>query len=396
MAVDTPARIAILGAGPIGLEAALYARFLGYAVDIYERGVVAESVLRWGHVRMFTPFGMNRSNLGLAALLAHDENFASPDDEPFLTGTEWANRYLIPLAQTDLLGDHIHLGKTVVAVGREGLRKGDLLGHEDRGDYTFRLLLRDADGNESIEPADVVIDATGTFGNANGAGQGGIKAIGETALRDKIEYGLPDVLGSHRDGYAQRKTLVIGAGPSAATTIVALAHLATEAPGTQVTWLVRRPLDEANPGPVRIMENDPLLEWAKLATVANACAMGDNSAVTLFADTALHAVRHDSTADKFTVELIGEHAGQFEFDRIVANVGFRPDNQAFFDELHVDTGHVCLPPETLLTGEPHFYILGAKSFGRNPNFLYQIGLGQIRDLFKIIGDRPSLDLYASG
>ena len=38
MAVDTPAKIAILGAGPIGLEAALYDRYLGYEVDVFERG----------------------------------------------------------------------------------------------------------------------------------------------------------------------------------------------------------------------------------------------------------------------------------------------------------------------------------------------------------------------
>jgi len=38
MALDPPARIAVLGAGPIGLEAALYGRFLGYDVDVYERG----------------------------------------------------------------------------------------------------------------------------------------------------------------------------------------------------------------------------------------------------------------------------------------------------------------------------------------------------------------------
>jgi len=37
MAIDTPARLVILGAGPIGLEAALYARFLGYDVEIFEQ-----------------------------------------------------------------------------------------------------------------------------------------------------------------------------------------------------------------------------------------------------------------------------------------------------------------------------------------------------------------------
>ncbi len=36
MAVDTPAVIAIIGAGPIGLEAALYGRYLGYDVRLFD------------------------------------------------------------------------------------------------------------------------------------------------------------------------------------------------------------------------------------------------------------------------------------------------------------------------------------------------------------------------
>ena len=41
MAIATPAKLAILGAGPLGLEAALYARFLGYAVVIFAADFVA-------------------------------------------------------------------------------------------------------------------------------------------------------------------------------------------------------------------------------------------------------------------------------------------------------------------------------------------------------------------
>ena len=78
MAIDTPARIAILGAGPIGLEAALYAHYLGYDVDVYERGRVADSVRAWGHVRMFSPLAMNCSLLGLAALKAQDQAWQPP------------------------------------------------------------------------------------------------------------------------------------------------------------------------------------------------------------------------------------------------------------------------------------------------------------------------------
>ena len=47
-------RIAIIGAGPIGLEAAAYARRLGHEVTVYERGRVGENVGRWGHVVMFS------------------------------------------------------------------------------------------------------------------------------------------------------------------------------------------------------------------------------------------------------------------------------------------------------------------------------------------------------
>ena len=59
-------RIAVLGAGPVGLDAALTARALGFPVTIYERGRVAEYVQRWGHVKLFTPFGMMATPLGRA------------------------------------------------------------------------------------------------------------------------------------------------------------------------------------------------------------------------------------------------------------------------------------------------------------------------------------------
>jgi hypothetical protein len=47
----------------------------------------------------------------------------------------------------------------------------------------------------------------------------------------------------------------------------------------------------------------------------------------------------------------------------------------------------------LLNPEPNYYVLGAKSYGRNSKFLIQRGLEQIRDLFGIIGGRAELDLY---
>ena len=52
-------------------------------------------------------------------------------------------------------------------------------------------------------------------------------------------------------------------------------------------------------------------------------------------------------------------------------------------------------PHSLVSPEPNFYILGAKSYGRNSQFLIAAGLVQIRDLFTLLGDRADLDLYES-
>ncbi|MDA1055642.1 MAG: hypothetical protein O3C40_35045 [Planctomycetota bacterium] len=412
MAVDTPARIAVLGAGPIGLEAALYARFLGYDVDIYERGHVADNILRWGHVRMFSPFGMNRSTLGLAALRAQDESYLPPGDEEILTGLEYADRYLLPLSQTDLLADHLRLGIEVIGVGRPELLKGEEIGTEERADSDFRILCRDTAGAETVVTAEVVIDTTGVFGNPNWAGEGGLPAIGEMAVRDRIEYGVPDILGSAQSQYASRKTLVIGAGYSAATTVVALAKLVEAAPDTHVTWLVRQ---ASETGPIAPIVDDRLPERATLTIEANRLAAGASPNVVFKPRTTLASVHYDEAAGKFHVELSGEQDGRAEFDAIVANVGCRPDNR-IYQELQVDECYAtegpmklaaalqgsstgdCLAqtahgPQSLTNPEPDFYILGAKSYGRNPNFLVSIGLEQIRDLFTIIGDRQDLDLY---
>ncbi|MDH3717298.1 MAG: FAD-dependent oxidoreductase, partial [Planctomycetota bacterium] len=192
MAIDSPATIAILGAGPIGLEAALYARFLGYQVQLLERGSVAENVRAWGHVKLFSPFRMNRSPLGLAALAAQYAQWQPPDDDALLTGREFAQQYLLPLSQTDLLADCIDEHTQVVAIGRAGLLKSELVGDLHRAEAPFRVLVRGRNDGERFVTADIVVDATGTYGNHGWAGQGGVPALGELDAAPGIAYDLPD------------------------------------------------------------------------------------------------------------------------------------------------------------------------------------------------------------
>jgi cation diffusion facilitator CzcD-associated flavoprotein CzcO len=312
MAIDTPAKIAVVGAGPIGLEAALYARFLGYDVVILERGEVAQSVRDWGHLRMFSPFGMSRSPLGLAALDAQDESYQPPPDDALITGHEWIERYLAPLSRSDLLADHLRTQTTVVAISKEDLLQGDLPGNPDRGDWSFRLLVRDAAGQERTELADAVIDASGVFTRANWLGHGGAPAAGELAWRNRIEYRLPDILGADRERYAGRHTLLIGGGHSAATNLVALADLARDAMETEVTWITRREGPAGAGGPLAAIANDPLPARAGLARQANALA-GDRAAgVTWWPATVVERIVGRSAAEgrsEFEVELSGRHAG---------------------------------------------------------------------------------------
>jgi len=395
MAIDTPARIAIIGAGPIGLEAALYARYLGYDVDLFERGDVADHVQRWGHVRMFTPFGESRTPLALAALTAQDAQWQAPADDALLTGREYAERYLAPLAKSDLLVDGLHLHAEVLSIGREGWLRSEGAGSEDRADSDFRLLVRqrDASGHahERIFTAEAVIDTTGTYACGNWLGADGLPAAGEPAARLHIEYGLPDVLGSARGRYAGRSVLLVGDGDSAVSTLVSLAELASQTSDTWITWLTRTP-----PGGTALPKNYDQAASSRLHTRARQLAEGDANHVTHLPGQTVCSVSWHADLDRFGVRLSGEEAEQ-QFDRIVANVGYRGE-YAMLDELQLDrmaaTGAVqTLDPAGVVTSEPDFYVLGAKSRGRDSRFRIAEGHEQIRKVFAIIGDREELDLY---
>src|SRR5262245_52864109 len=145
---DTP-RLAILGAGPIGLEAALYARSLKLPITVYERGRPGEYWQRWGHVRLFSPFRMNVTTLGRPAILDDDPDHEFPADDACVTGREHLAAYLQPLA--DVLGKSLQTETHVLLVGRRGLLKKDDPGGSGRAKQRFRLLIRDKKNTERVD-----------------------------------------------------------------------------------------------------------------------------------------------------------------------------------------------------------------------------------------------------
>src|SRR3954471_10253466 len=87
---DAQPRVAILGAGPIGLEAALACAERGWEFTVYEAGgTVGANVRDWGHVRLFTPWEMNVSARARRALAGEEaRSGGEPPGRRALAGEE--------------------------------------------------------------------------------------------------------------------------------------------------------------------------------------------------------------------------------------------------------------------------------------------------------------------
>jgi hypothetical protein len=329
-----------------------------------------------------------------------------------LTGREYVDQYLLPLAETDLLHDSLRLHTRVLAVGRCGMFKDQPIGSDAREGAEFELLVEDGAGQRRVT-ADVVLDATGTFRTPRWMGGGGLPAINEIECQTAIRYHLPDILGSERNTFAARRSLLVGSGHSAATAVVALAELAQTNTATEVIWVTRR--QSANP--IQHQPEDSLPARATLAERANRLAGGAHRSIRLVRGAQVHRIQKLDPSG-FEVELNIE--GQPEVlrvDQLLALVGYRPDNQ-IVAELQVHQCYATEGPmnvaasllahpssdcltqpqptaESLTTTEPGYFVLGSKSYGRIPHFLIATGLQQIRRTFSTLADRRDLDLYAN-
>ena len=421
-------RIAIIGAGPIGLEAALLARQLGHEVQVFEKGRVAENILDWGHIRLFSPFGMNSSEWGRGALARVFGRGALPREDELLTGLELAERYLIPMSQLVELEGRIHEQSQVRSINRRHFLKTAGIGSTARGAEPFQLLIEHRT-DERVHLADVVLDCSGTYPHHNWVGDGGQPCVGERQTLTDAHYRLPVIC---EPEFGDRNVLVIGSGFSAATSVVALANLAKRHPHTKVMWLAKSQSGQGiAAGPITRVPNDPLIERDQLAAKANELAVVGHisresspeskaNPVVWFADVAVASMTPTQTGhdvDGFHVELDwsvsqrlatdGENLpSRITVDRIIANVGYRPD-RTIYEELHVhecyatqgpiklaakllgESSSDCLAQashgaDVLKNPEPNFFILGSKSYGRNSNFLLRVGHQQIREVFEML------------
>ena len=381
--------VAIVGAGPVGLAAAAELVTRGVTPLILEAGKLAGAAVRqWGHVRIFSPWKYDIAPAARALLERSD--WRAPDGDAYPTGNELIDEYLAPLAALPEIAPHLRLRHRVMQIAREGFDKMKTTGREDA---PFTITVSTPSGERTLL-ARAVIDASGTYGVPNPIGASGTAARGEAAAHERIHYGIADVRGKDRARYAGTRVAVVGSGHSAFDVLIDLADL----PGTEITWIVRRPFADTRYGGA---ENDALPARGELGTRMR--ALVERGAVR---QEVLRVSEIRSSADG--VWLRGDERELGPFDQIVATTGFRPD-LAPLRELRVRLDDVLEAPPALAplidpnvhscgTVPPHgvrelahpetdFYIAGMKSYGRAPTFLMLTGYEQVRSIAcELVGD----------
>ena len=406
--------VAVLGAGPVGLAAA--ARLIERGIEplVLEAGErVGANLLDYGHVRLFSPWRYN-VDVAMSALLAPTGWQAPPADELPPAG-EVVERLLRPFAAMPQVASALHLGTRVVSISREGFDKVKTVGR-DKAPFVIRAV---RSGKPVEFRARAVIDATGTWATPNPLGANGLPAAGERELADAIAYGIPDVQGRHRARYAGKRTLVVGAGHSAANALLSLAELAQEETGTRLVWAVR------SPTLARVFgggEADALPARGQLGTSLK--ALRDSGGLEFVSGLRVkELLREGASITVRGLDAEGQPVTLTGIDQIVCATGQRPD-LGITSELRLKLDpwlestealgplidpnvHSCgtVRPHghrELAHPEPGFYTLGVKSYGRAPTFLMATGFEQARSVVAAIAgdmaaaDRVELDLPETG
>lgn len=386
---DNVLDLVVVGGGPIGIEAGIRGLREGWTVRVLERGVTGSHLLQWHGLRMFTPFSMNHSSV--ARQWAMEHGVVRPDSNRFMSGPEYVQSWLRPLVDKTPLSDRVSENTEVQAISRNGLLKGDEIGSERRTESPFRVRVW-KEGKPEIVLARKLLDATGTFGQPNPVGQGGVPAPGENKFDQLVHHHFPT--DEKICNWGGERILLVGGGYSAATNLLRLKSLQNSHPNTKLFWLIRSRGDP----PIDSIENDPLDRRVELTKSANQFAStGD---VQLLRGNEIERI---AAHERHRLRITLSNGQDLEMDRIIANTGFRPD-RSLYRELQV---HECYGTEgpinlaanlmeqneedcldvdpggadRLETPEPDFFIVGSKSYGRNSMFLMETGFQQLDLLF---------------
>ncbi|HCJ55718.1 MULTISPECIES: FAD-dependent oxidoreductase [Glutamicibacter] len=414
--------VIVIGAGPVGLATAAHLRERSQEVLVLESGNTAGAAIsQWSHIKLFSPWRFNIDAAARRLLETATEGYAGDWEAPRITklptGGELVSEYLEPLAAHPELAPRIRYGHRVVKVSRvlEDGRGADKTRTAGRDDAPFLVRTETADGLVDLLGR-AVVDASGTWHQPSPVGRAGIPAIGEAEARDQgfIICGLPDPLGVDQAELAGKSLLVLGAGHSAANTIIALGRLQKQYPETKIQWGLR---GAANP--IRLYGGgaaDQLPARGQLGTSLR--RLVENGNVELLENVSITSMDCGEL-----VNITLADGRELQADRIIAATGFRPE-LSMLSELRLDLdesveaprqlgplidpefhscGTVSAHGEKILAHpEKNFYIVGMKSYGRAPTFLMATGYEQVRSIAAALSgdsqaaDRVELDLPETG
>jgi thioredoxin reductase len=359
-------RVVVIGAGPMGLAAAVGARQRNFDVTVLEAGDVGAALDRWGPVRCFTPLSMNLPSSMLDAV--------DVDRDALLTGPEMRRLVLEPLVAR--LGIDVRTQHRVTAIGRRGLTRGDFAGHPMRAERPFVVQADD----RSFE-AEIVFDASGGYTLPNASGSGGLSAAGERReearfIRDHATLASADLRG--------KRVLLIGHGHSAANALLILQRL-----GANVTWAVRT----ANQRPCVAVPNDPLPERNAIVDEVNALAAAPPTWLRVERRAMLHSITADGEATlsggrKVVVDFVASFTGVHPDSRHLTEVAVEMSpvtegGARLYRAIANVTDCLSVPsvrPSDLASGEPNFFFIGSRAYGRARTFLLQTGLAQLETI----------------
>lgn len=385
--------VGVVGAGPIGLYAAF--KLCGkHKVILWEAEDIASNVEKWGFVTLFSSMSLNLPTDLREALEATGTTLPSPDE--YLTGSEFRSRVLEPVAAyLKAHGVVLRTGARVTGVGRDRLLKGEgivAIGDNRRKSAPFRVVVNE----DTHETCDVLVDASGSYGNGLWCGVGGTPALGEkqAEAQGHISRIIPE------PSTVTGRVAIVGSGYSAVTTLKNLYGNA------DVLWLLRR----TGP-PYARLDNDPLPQRDALAAFGNGLhETKTDSNFECLSGAAILGVKRSSDGLCIDVEIEAPDGTrtvvQRTVDHLYSLTGYKPDAN-LLSEIHM---HACYASDgpiklaaTLLGGgggdclaqaapgaatlenpEPSLFIIGQKSYGRNSAFLMRIGYEQVDLLYDVL------------
>ncbi|MFD0695367.1 NAD(P)-binding domain-containing protein [Paenibacillus sp. GCM10027628] len=395
--------VAIIGAGPVGLAAAAHLVSRGEPFILFDAGNhVGANILTWSHVRLFSPWEYNIDKAARQLLTSH--GWIAPNNSDIPTGLELVEKYFKPLAELPEIKPFIQLNASVIAVSRKGLNKVKTNG---RNDLPFVLHV-EKNGDRILFEAKAVIDASGTWTNPNPVISEGVWTPEEQSLSKQVFYGIPEILGKHKDRFSGKKVLVVGSGHSAINTLLELGGLKDQVQDTEIVWVLRKSkLKDVYGG----QEQDQLAARGELGTrIQKLVETGKVKVLTPFY---IQELKKNGEKIQVIGTLNNELIQIDAIDEIVSNTGSRPD-LSFLREVRVITDpslestlelaplidpnvHSCgtVRPhgeKELRQPERDFYIVGSKSYGRAPTFLMATGYEQVRSVVAaLVGDHEAAE-----